>query len=230
MILTAHQPAYLPWLGYFDKLIHADVFIFLDTVQYEKNSFTNRNRIKGPQGEIMLTVPVFTKGHTSETLRETRIDNRFNWRKKHLASIYMNYKKAPFFEENYSKLEQLYDKQEDLLSDFCFNQLQFWLTEMNFNKTRIVRSSELDINSKKSDLVFDLCTYFQASHYISGALGKDYLEEDKFQQAGISITYQNYHYPVYPQLWGNYIANLAILDFWMNTKSFDLIVNEYVGL
>lgn len=226
MILTAHQPAYLPWFGYFDKLIHSDIFIYLDTVQYEKNSFTNRNKIKGPQGAIMLTVPVFTKGHTSETLRETKIDNRFNWRKKHLSTIYMNYKKAPFFEENYPKLEHLYDEEEESLSDFCFNQLKFWLSELHADKTRIVRSSTLDIVSKKSDLVFDLCSYFKADHYISGALGKDYLEEDKFEKNGIAIIYQDYHYPEYPQLWGSFLPYMSILDFWMNSKDFDLIINK----
>ena len=226
MILTAHQPAYLPWLGYFDKLIHADVFIFLDSVQYEKNSFTNRNRIKGPQGEIMLTIPVFTKGHTSETLCDTRIDNRFNWRKKHLNTIYMNYKKAPYFEENYLKLERLYNEQEDYLSDFCFNQLKFWLLEINNATTQIIRGSTLDIDSKKSDLIFDLCTRFQADCYISGALGKNYLDEEKFVKSGISVEYQDYHYPEYPQQWGDYIPCLSILDFWMNCNDFDRIINK----
>ena len=225
MTLTAHQPAYLPWLGYFDKLVHSDLFIYLDTVQYEKNSFTNRNRIKGPQGEIMLTVPVFTKGHTSETMRTTRIDNRFDWRKKHLNSIYVNYKKAPYFEENFVKLESLYDEQEELLANFCLNQLTFWLKELGFSKTQIIRSSTLDIDTKKSDLVFDLCSHFKADHYISGALGKDYLDEDKFVSAGICIEYQDYHYPVYSQLWGDFKPFMSILDFWMNSKEFNLIVN-----
>lgn len=226
MILTAHQPAYLPWFGYFDKLVHSDIFIYLDTVQYEKNSFTNRNRIKGPQGEVMLTVPVFTKGHTSETMRNTKIDNRFDWRKKHLNSIFVNYKKAAYFEENFAKLEILYNEREDLLADFCYNQLMFWLKEFEWGRTRIVRSSALGIETKKSDLVFDLCSRFKVDCYISGALGKDYLDEAKFMSVGISIEYQDYHYPVYPQLWGEFKPFMSVLDFWMNSKDYQLIINK----
>lgn len=90
MILSAHQPAYLPWLGYFDKITEADIFVFLDTVQYEKNSFINRNKIKTPQGPQWLTIPVKSKGHITATLRETLVDDSKPWRSKHLKSIEMN--------------------------------------------------------------------------------------------------------------------------------------------
>ena len=94
MILSAHQPAYLPWLGYFDKIARADVFVYLDTVQFEKNSFINRNQIKTPQGAQWLTIPVRTKGHMSASLRTTEIDDSQKWRSKHIKSIETNYRKA----------------------------------------------------------------------------------------------------------------------------------------
>src|ERR1035437_4150954 len=103
MILTAHQPAYLPWLGYFDKIIKSDIFVYLDTVQFEKNSFTNRNKVKTPQGAAWLTVPVKIKGHIGKTMMEIEIDNSQDWRKKHLNTIFMNYKKAARFEECYAR-------------------------------------------------------------------------------------------------------------------------------
>lgn len=222
MILSAHQPAYLPWLGYFDKLLRSDVFVFLDNVQYEKNSFINRNRIKTPQGPIWLTVPVKTKGHTHSTLRDTEIDHSQNWKAKHLNAIRLNYSKAPRFADSFPKLQALYEEEDCLLADMCFRHLQFWLKELGAKKT-VVRASTLDIDSKKSDLVYDLCRHFRADHYISGALGRDYLEEEKFAEGGIRIEYQSYRHPAYAQLHGDFLPGMGIVDLWMNTDRFGLI-------
>lgn len=216
MILSAHQPAYLPWLGYFDKIARADVFVYLDTVQFEKNSFINRNRIKTPQGALWLTIPVKTKGHTSGSLRTTEIDDSQPWRAKHLKSVEMNYRKAPRFDECFPKIEALLTMPESNLAEYCLHQLRFWLDELDID-TRVVRSSELPISSLKSDLVLDLCRYFGAQRYLSGALGCDYLIEEDFGKAGIIIEYQSFKSPVYPQLWGAFIPNLGVLDWWMNS-------------
>lgn len=215
MTLSAHQPAYLPWLGYFDKIARADVFVYLDTVQFEKNSFINRNQIKTPQGPLWLTVPVKTKGHTSGSLRTTEIDERQPWRVKHLKSIEMNYRKAARFDECFPKIEALLSMPESNLAEYCWHQLRFWLDELGI-VTRIVRSSELPIANLKSDLVLELCQYFGAQHYLSGALGRDYLIEDDFSKTGIVIEYQSFKSPVYPQLWGAFMPNLSILDWWMS--------------
>jgi hypothetical protein len=225
MILSIHQPAYLPWLGYFDKLVRSDVFVFLDNVQFEKNSFINRNRIKTPQGALMLTAPVRSKGHTDSTLKETELDNSQRWKIKHLKSVSLNYRSAPRFNHCYSKLEALYEADDTLLADMCFRQLQFWLRELGVEK-KLVRASSLPVTSKKSDLVFDLCRHFEADHYISGALGRDYLEEEKFMNAGIRIEYQDYRHPVYPQLHGEFLPYMGIVDFWMNTDRFESIWKE----
>jgi len=222
MILSAHQPAYLPWLGYFDKLARSDVFVYLDTVQYEKNSFTNRNRIKTPQGNQWLTVPVKTKGHTSSTLTETEIDNSQDWRGKHLRAIQLNYRKALRFAQCYPKLEALYMEEFLLLSELCYRHLGFWLGELGIER-RIVRSSTLSITSRKSDLVFDLCRHFGANHYLSGALGRDYLDEPKFAAAGIHVEYQAYSHPVYPQLYGGFSPYMGVIDYWMNVDDSSLI-------
>lgn len=222
MILSAHQPAYLPWLGYFDKIIRSDLFIYLDSVQYEKNGFINRNRIKTPQGPLWLTIPVKTKGHIGLTIREMEIDNTIRWQKKHLNSIYANYKKAPRFEECYEKLEVLYSKQYIYLSDLCWDHMKFWMKEIGIVK-RLVRSSELHCKGKKSNLILDLCKYFGAKQYLSGILGKGYLDDVDFLRNGIIIEYQNYEYPVYPQLWGEFTPCMSIVDFWMNTNLYCLI-------
>lgn len=225
MILAAHQPAYLPWLGYFDKIIRSDIFIFLDTVQFEKNSFTNRNKVKTSQGPVWLTVPLITKGHLNLTLNQMEIDNRRNWREKHLKTIIQNYKKSPRLQEYSGKIEALYQKEHVFFSELCWDQLMFWFKEMGIEK-KVVRSSNLPVTSKKSDLILDLCRHFGADHYLSGSLGRNYLDEDKFQQAGIKIEYQDYQHPVYPQLWGDFIPYMSIIDFIMNTDNYWLITGE----
>ncbi len=225
MILSAHQPAYLPWVGYFDKMIRSDIFIFLDSVQFEKNSFTNRNKIKTPAGATWLTVPVKTKGHLDNTIMETEIDNQKRWRHDHLKAIFLNYKKAPRFDECYHKLENLYGKEYMLLSELCWDHLIFWLKEIGLER-KIFRSSQLPVESRKSDLILDLCRHFGADRYISGALGKNYLNDGDFRGAGIKIEYQDYVYPQYPQLWGDFLPYMSIVDFCMNTDQYGLITGE----
>lgn len=223
MILTAHQPAYLPWLGYFEKIMRSDLYVFLDTVQFEKRSFINRNKIKTPQGAVWLSVPVLGKGHRNSTILELKIDQQSNWQRKHLNAIQLNYKKAPNYEEIIEKISPFYTKKYEYLVDMCYEFTEFFFTELNI-KTKIVRLSELPIQSKKSQLILDLCRYFHADQYISGALGKDYLQESDFENMGISISYQDYKTVEYPQLWDSeFLPYMSILDFLMNTKNYDLI-------
>jgi len=218
VILSAHQPAYLPWLGYFDKIARADVFVFLDTVQFEKNSFINRNKIKTAQGPQWLTIPVRVKGHIQASLRETLIDDTQPWRSKHLKSLEMNYRKAPGFKECFPKIEQLFSIQQSNLAELCWQQLRFWVTEFRIN-TRIVRASEFQITSRKSQLILDLCQHFGAGKYLSGAMGRNYLDEDLFADSGMTIDYQDFRHPAYPQLWGNFEPYMCIVDYWMNCGS-----------
>lgn len=215
MILSAHQPAYLPWLGYFDKIARANLFVYLDTVQFEKNSFINRNRIKTPQGEQWLTVPVRVKGHMSSTLRELQTDHTQPWRAKHLKSIAMNYSRATHFRRLLPQLETLLGVDELYLVDLCFAQLRIWLDELGIT-TPLVRSSELAISSTKSNLILDMCRHFRATRYLSGTLGRGYLVEEDFRDAGIALEYQEFKHPTYPQLWGKFVPNLSIVDCWMN--------------
>jgi hypothetical protein len=221
MIVSIHQPAYLPWLGYLDKIIRCDIFIYLDTVQLEKNSYSYRNKIKTPQGSTWLSIPLKMKGHTNNLIKDIVIDNSQQWKKKHLKNIFFNYKKSSFFDELYPKIENLYKTEFDLFSDLAHEHLLFWLKELNID-TKIVKSSDLDIDSKKSDLILDLCQNFQADKYISGALGKDYLDEYSFKDKGIEIEYQNYQHPVYQQLHGDFLPCMGVVDFCMNNHDITL--------
>jgi hypothetical protein len=219
VILTAHQPAYLPWLGYFDRIHSAQVFVFLDSVQFETNSYINRNKIKSPQGELWLTVPVHSKGHTGDTIQNLTIDSKSNWKKKHLGAIHANYRRAPRFDAMYPDLERLYQSDHSLLSDLCFEHLMFWLGQLGL-KPKVVKSSTLGLRSSKSDLILDICRALGANHYLSGSQGRNYLREDDFRDAGIAVRYQDYTHPEYPQLWGNtFVPRLSVLDFLMNASN-----------
>lgn len=215
LILSVHQPAYLPWLGYFDKIARADMFIFLDTVQFENGSYINRNRIKTSSGLTWLTIPIIRKDHMSKTLVQTQTDPRTPWRQKHLKTIKFAYTKAPRLAMNFQKLEQIFSSNETLLAEICYQQLAFWVQELGI-KTQIVRASSLPEMGKKSDLILNFCRYFGARRYISGRLGRDYLNESDFRQSSIDIEYQDYRHPLYPQLHGDFVPNLSIVDFWMN--------------
>ena len=220
MMLSAHQSAYLPWLGLLQKVARSDVFVYLDAVQFEKNSFSNRNRIKTPQGPLWLTVPVKAQGHTSATLNDLVLDDAQPWRAKHLKSIEANYCKAPHFDACFAKLAGLLSppthSPQVTLADFCWQELQFWLAEFGVRHTRLLRQSTLAPTGRKSDLVLDLCRQLGADHYLSGALGRDYLRLQDFKLAGVEVSFQQFQHPVYPQRWGEFMPGLSVVDFWMN--------------
>ncbi len=215
MIVSIHQPAYLPWLGYFDRISASDLFVFLDSVQFEKNSFTNRNRIKTAKGALWLTVPVLSQGHLQKRLVDIKIDGTQNWKRKHLRAIEQNYSKAPFFADRFDRLVGSYGCETDGLAEFCYRQLQFWLGELSIS-TPVVRASELDVAGSKSDLIVALCKRLGATAYLSGPFGRDYLQEDSFAEAGIAIRYHEYSHPTYRQLFGEFIPSLAVVDYWLN--------------
>ncbi len=227
MIVTIHQPAFLPWLGYFDKINRSDIYVYFDSVQFRKGGYSNRNRIKGANGVTWLTIPVKIKGHLSSAIKDIQIDNTQNWKKRHLNSIYFSYRKAEFFESLYPKLETLYTERYEFLADLVYSQLIFWLNELNID-TKVIKSSELSTppQCKKSDLVLNLCLKLGATQYLASPNSKIYIEEADFRKHSIHIDYQGYKYAAYPQLFGEFVPNLSIVDFWMNTRQSFAIQGE----
>lgn len=230
MILTAHQPAYLPWLGLFHKIAISDDFVVLDDVQFEKNSFTNRNKIKTPQGPIWLTVPVLISGHTDKHIKDMEINNKEDWRSKHWKGLYMNYKKAPYFSKYSGFFEDLYKKDWDKLFPLLKYTMDYFLKELKV-QTKVHLQSDLNISSKKEQLILDLCDHFRANVFVFGALGKDYADVNSFENKGIKLVFQEYDHPRYPQLWGEFQPNLAIVDLLFNAgpeKAFDVIMSKNI--
>lgn len=225
MILTAHQPAYLPWLGLFHKIALSDTYVYLDNTQFEKNSFTNRNKIKTAQGPIWLTVPLLLKDHFAKAVKEIEIDNSKDWRKDHWKSIYLNYKKAPFFNRYSDFLEDVYRREWRYLTDLTEFMLKYFLKELGI-EIRYYRASELGLKGHKSDLVLDMCKKLSSDLYIFGALGKNYAKEEDFTKESIKIYFQDYKHPVYPQLHGEFLPYMSIIDLLFNCgdKSLEILM------
>lgn len=230
MKISVHQPQYIPWLGYFDKIASSDAFVFLDRVQYKEREFQNRNKIRTKSGWIWLTVPVVTKGLGRQDIGDVRIDNSSGWPKEHLASIKAWYGRAPFLGRYLSFFEEVYGKEWEVLADLNIHIIEYLLKELSIG-TPVYFESKLDIKNKKTDRIIEICGKLKADAYLSGAGGKEYLEEDKFAPAGIRLEYQAYRHPEYRQQFmekdGDFIPYMSVLDLLFNEgpKARDILVS-----
>lgn len=217
MIVGIHQPAYLPWLGYFDRIRSVDLFIFLDTVQFQKGSFQNRNKVLTGNGPVWLTVPVETAGKLFATeLKDIRIDAGQRWQSKHWSTLKLNYSSAPAYRAVAPLLEPFYQREWLGLSDLCWEMLLVFNRLLGI-ETKIIRASELGpIEGKKSDLVLNLCREVQASTYLSGSQGRDYLDVASFSDAGINVEYQSYTPKPYTQRFKEFVPALGVVDLLFN--------------
>jgi hypothetical protein len=205
------QPSYLPWLGYFEQMQFVDAFIFLDDVQYTKNDWRNRNRIKTSRGASWITVPV--RRHPSKQLiSEAMINNDRSWGEDHKNLLAFNYRKAPYFDEVMSLLLPFFKNPPDRLQDLAIP-LTRTLAEYLGIRTPIYRSSDLGCRSAdKNQRLINLCRSLNASVMYEGQSGKNYLDTALFNKEGIEVIFQNYHHPVYRQFHGEFVSHLSIVD------------------
>lgn len=212
MIVSINQPAYLPWLGYFQRIAGSDLHVVLDHVQFEKNSFVNRNRVQTAGGATWLTVPVRTSGRFGElAIDALEVENNVPWRRKHWATLGQAYAAAPYFADHEPFFHSVYQRDWVRLSELCAEVTRYLLDAFGI-ATPIVRSSELGASGAKDELVLDLCRTTGATTYLSGALGRDYLREELFAGAGIDVAYQEYEHPVYAQLRSPFLPLMAAVD------------------
>jgi len=229
MILTAHQPVYLPWLGLFHKISLAEKYCIFDIAQYQTKDYNNRNKIKTNSGDIWLSVPVESKDHFQKKICDIKIINN-GWNKKHYKSIYLAYKKAEYFDRYISGFEQiLVQSQYVFLTDLCFDILQYMLKALNIN-IHIVKASDYDFSGYKSDLVLDMCVQLGATKYIFGALGRNYADEPSFKEKGIDIYFQDYQHPEYKQLHGAFLPYMSAIDLLFNEgdRSMEIIQSSNI--
>ena len=229
MIVAIHQPEHMPWLGFFDKVRQADIFVILDNVQFERNYFQNRNKIKTPQGWIWLTVPVLTKGKSTQLIQDVQINNAVDWQSKLWKSIFYSYNKAPFFQKYSNFLKQIYDKQWTYLADLNEEIIKHIIHELGI-QVKILRASTLGVTGKGTDLLLQICQKLNADIYLSGISGKDYLEESKFAEQGIKVIYQEFYHPIYKQLYEPFIPGMSIIDLLFNYGDKSLDVLKGIGV
>jgi hypothetical protein len=209
------QPGYLPWLGFFDQLRRADVFVYYDDVQYDKHGWRNRNRIKTQHGPLWLTVPVRHAGRGTPTILEVEVDARTPWARKHVSSIRQAYARAPFLNTYLPALEELLQRKWGRLVDLditCAGVMAEWFGL----RRRIERSSELGVDGSPSERLITICRHFGASKYLSGDAARTYLDVPLFERNGIAVEWQQYTHPVYPQLHSGFIPHLSALDLLLN--------------
>jgi len=210
MRVAIHQPQYLPWLGYLAKRAAADVFIYLDTVQYEKNGWQNRNRIKTKDGPRWLTVPVHARLGTP--IRDVTIDTRQPWRARHRQTIEQAYRAAPHFTRYARALDLLYDKEWEALAPLAVATAD-WLAEAFGIATPVHVASELTVDAEDPTArLIALCRAVGGDTYLAGRDGARYMDVSQFEAAGISVLYQQYSHPTYAQEHGNFVPSLSGLD------------------
>lgn len=224
-IVTIHQPEHLPWLGFFHKISQVDLFVILDSVQFRKNYFQNRNKIRTINGWTWLTVPV--KRNINTLIKDVEIDNSQNWRRKCWNSIYFAYKKAPFFSEYRNTLKKKYKREWINLCELNILLIKQFLSFLSL-KPIILRSSEINVHGKGSELILNICKKVDADTYISGIFGKEYLKLSDFEEAGIEVVFQEFHHPIYKQLYEPFIPGMSIIDLLFNhgPDSLDIIMGR----
>lgn len=225
-ILSAHQSSFLPWLGFFHKIALSDIFLILDNTQFEKNSFSNRNKIRGGNGSFWLTVPVKLRGHLHKKIIDIEICENTIWRRKHLSAIENSYAKAPYYEKYIPFFQNCYSQEWRSIAELNGHMLKWLLKELGIT-TEIYRMSDFLFTKRKSDLIIEICQYFNANVYIFGTLGKNYADVDKFNNNNIKIYFQEYRHPLYTQLYDPFIPNLSIIDLLFNCGpgAGDILIN-----
>ena len=215
MIVSINQPSYLPWMGYFNRIIKADIHVVLDHVQFEKNSFTNRNKIKTKDGTLMLTVPLKTKGKFGDLSIDTIETANDNWKKNHFKNLESAYLKSPFFQKYRHLISTFYNNDSVKLIEIIKPINDWVLTELEIS-TPIIYSSNLKISSTKSELILDICKHLKATTYLSGPIGREYLNIQNFNQNNIEVKFDDYSHPTYNQFNGDFEPCMCILDLLFN--------------
>lgn len=213
--LAVLQPGYLPWLGFFDQVMRADVFVYYDDVQFDKHGWRNRNRVKAPQGPHWLTVPVRHSGPDFPRILEVELDRRVPWARKHIASLRHFYARAPYMATYLPLLEQVLLQDWERLIDLDLALAQLFFDWLDI-KTPIVRASALNVDGARSERLLNLCQLMGATRYLSGDAAKDYLDVELFARHGITVSWQHYQHPIYRQLHGEFVSHLSTIDLILN--------------
>jgi hypothetical protein len=218
MKIAISQPTYLPWLGYFDLIDQVDLFVLFDSVQFERQSWQQRNRIKTPVGLQWLTVPVMFRGRFGQTIKDVEIRDLAFWR-KHLRAIELNYRRSAFFDSYFPDFSLLLQScVTDPLLVNCNVRLIEWFNNILGIQTPLIRSSGGKYQGKRAALLTNICQSLQAARYVSPLGSAVYLldEIDSFADKNIEVAFQHYQHPEYTQQFPPFLAYASALDLIFN--------------
>jgi len=211
MRIAIHQPNYMPWSGYFYKISQCDRFVFLDDAQYTKNSFINRNRIKTPQGEHWLTIPV--SASLSQSIRE--ICPKAGWHEKHLKTLQQSYAKTPGYRRYIDGITAVLCTGHANLAELNIALVKHLCRQLGIT-TPCLRASELGIAGSSDERLAAITAHLGGDTYLSGFGGANYQLEQTFDGRGIALETYKFRPPIYKQQWGEFIPGLSILDVLFN--------------
>jgi hypothetical protein len=215
MIVSIHQPNFLPWLGYFHKMARADTFVLLDTVAFTKGSYINRVQVKTANGPRWLTVPVQTAGKLGQRILEVRCDDTIDWRKKIAGVLDANYRNSAHYRAFAGEILGIINSTGDNLAELNIRLVECLAGKLGIS-TLTIRSSRMQAQGKATDLLINICRELGADTYLSGSGGANYQEEEEFRAAGIKLVYIDFKHPTYPQLYGGFISGLTSADLLFN--------------
>lgn len=219
MIVSIHQPNFFPWLGYFDKINRSDIFVFLDDVQFPKKggSWTNRVKLISGNEPRWITATLDRNYHGVRNINEMLYKENEPWREKALNTIFLNYKKAAFFEDNFSFFEELINNKNNLIAEYNIHSILAITEKLGFSSEKIHTSSKLPHTGSSNELLISITKIFGGTTYMCGGGAEGYQDESLFQEAGIELKFQNYKHPVYNQEGTvEFQPGLSIIDAVMN--------------
>lgn len=214
MRVTIHQPEHLPWLGFFHKMADCDIYVLLDSVQFTKNNYQNRNRLIDHDGTVFWsTVPVQINGHIDKRIKDMKLDNAQPWQRKVWGRIEGAYRRHPHFAALAFELKAIFMMERQSLLDLNLDLIDFFRRQLRI-EVPMVRSSMLNVQGSRSELLLDICRKLDADTYLSGPAGRQYLDIPLFEAAGVELDFHMFTHPVYaaPQ----FQPYLSTLDLLMN--------------
>ncbi|WP_088330227.1 WbqC family protein [Lacimicrobium sp. SS2-24] len=206
------QSNFLPWRGYFDFIREVDLFILYDDMQYTKNDWRNRNRIKTKEGATWITAPVYNT-RLNKKIEETKLVEGGRWREKLLGKVHQSYRSAPYFKDYFNELEFFIRQPVETISELNYS-LLLWGCEHLDIDTPIKFSRELEVTGEKTERLINILKAVGGDHYLSGPAARHYLQPEMFEQENITLEYKRYNYPEYEQLYPPFEPSLSIIDLF----------------
>jgi hypothetical protein len=220
LIVTIHQPDFLPWLGFFNKVSLSDTLVIADHVQYRDDGFQNRNKIKTSQGPQWLTIPIIRD--SGQPIFKVKVSTAKksgkSWSDLHLLTIQRNYARAPFYEQYIGLFQEIYSRPYELLADYNVEFIQTALNILGIQHVKILRTQQMNLQESKTGSVIEICKLVGGDKYISGIRGTRYLDEKSLDENGIKLLYNHYDHPTYNQQFMKFgfVPSMSIIDLLFN--------------